>query len=271
MPELPEVETTKRGLEPHIVGKQALSAQIYQKQLRWKIPSRLPKTIKGEFIKKISRRAKYILIKFSNGTLVMHLGMSGSISAVPSGEALKKHHHFELILDNATSMRFHDPRRFGSILWQKNNEQLNLFKNLGLEPLSSEFNENTLYLSSRDRKKNIKAFIMDSNIVVGVGNIYASESLFLAGISPKRVAGKTSKKRYQVLTQCIKQILVEAINNGGTTLNDFSILMASPVIFLKFYLSMDAMTCLVIGAMVQSKESYKTSVPVTTAPDARNR
>ena len=231
MPELPEVETTKRGLEPRVVGKQVLSAQIYQKQLRWEIPSHLPTTIKGEFIKKISRRAKYILIKFSNGTLVMHLGMSGSVSVVPSGEALKKHHHFELILDNATSMRFHDPRRFGSILWQKNNEQLSLFNNFGPEPLSNEFNDNTLYLSSKGRKKNIKAFIMDSSIVVGVGNIYASESLFLAGISPKRVAGKTSKKRYQALTQCIKQILKEAINNGGTTLNDFSNIDGEPGYF----------------------------------------
>ena len=231
MPELPEVETTKRGLEQHIVGRQVLSAQIHQKQLRWEIPSHLPTTIKGEFIKKVSRRAKYILIKFSNGTLVMHLGMSGSISVVPSGEELKNHHHFELILDNATSMRFLDPRRFGSILWQQNNEQLSLFNNLGPEPLSSEFNDNTLYLSSRDRKKNIKAFIMDSNIVVGVGNIYASESLFLAGISPKKVAGKTSKKRYQVLTQCIKKILSEAINKGGTTLNDFSNIDGEPGYF----------------------------------------
>jgi len=231
MPELPEVETTKRGLDPHIVGRQVLSTQIYQKQLRWEVPSHLNTTIKGRFIKKISRRAKYILIKFSNGTLVMHLGMSGSISVVPSGEALKKHHHFELILDNATSMRFHDPRRFGSILWQKNNEQLSLFNNFGPEPLSNEFNDNTLYLSSKGRKKNIKAFIMDSSIVVGVGNIYASESLFLAGISPKRVAGKTSKKRYQALTQCIKQILKEAINNGGTTLNDFSNIDGEPGYF----------------------------------------
>ena len=231
MPELPEVEVTKRGLEPHIVGRQVLSAQIYQKQLRWKIPSHLRTTIKGEFIKKISRRAKYILIKFSNGTLVMHLGMSGSISVVPSGEALKKHHHFELILDNATSMRFHDPRRFGSILWQKNNEQLSLFNNIGPEPLGNEFIDNTLYLSSRGRKKNIKTFIMDSSIVVGVGNIYASESLFLAGISPKRIAGKISKKHYQGLTQCIKQILTEAINNGGTTLNDFSNIEGQPGYF----------------------------------------
>ena len=231
MPELPEVETTKRGLEPHIVGKQVLSVGIHQKQLRWEIPSHLPTTIKGEFIKKVSRRAKFILIKFNNGALVIHLGMSGSVSVVSSGEALKKHHHFELILDNKTSMRFHDPRRFGSILWQKNNELLSLFNNLGPEPLSSEFNDNILYQSSRGKKKNIKTLIMDSNIVVGIGNIYASESLFLAGISPKRVAGKTSKKRYQVLTQCIKQILSEAINNGGTTLNDFSNIDGEPGYF----------------------------------------
>ena len=157
--------------------------------------------------------------------------MSGSVSVGSSGEALKKHHHFELILDNKTSMRFHDPRRFGLILWQKNNELLSLFNNLGPEPLSSEFNDNILYQSSRGKKKNIKTLIMDSNIVVGVGNIYASESLFLAGISPKRAAGKTSKKRYQVLTQCIKQILSEAINNGGTTLNDFSNIDGEPGYF----------------------------------------
>ena len=231
MPELPEVETTKRGLEPHIVGRRVLSVNIYQKQLRWEIPLHLTTTIKRESIKKISRRAKFILIKFDNGALVMHLGMSGSISVTASAEALKKHHHFELVLDNKTSMRFHDPRRFGSILWQKNNEQLSLFKNLGPEPLSSEFNDNTLYLLSRARKKNIKAFIMDSSIVVCVGNIYASESLFQAGVAPKSVAGKTSKKRYQVLTQCIKQILSEAINNGGTTLNDFSNIDGEPGYF----------------------------------------
>ena len=231
MPELPEVETTRRGLEPLIVNRQITSVHIYQNRLRWEIPSHLSDTLKNQTINKISRRAKYLLIDFKGGQLVMHLGMSGSISVVPTSESLKKHHHFELKLDNSMSMRFHDPRRFGSILWQKNNEQLSLFKNLGPEPLSSEFNGNTLYLSSRGKKKNIKTFIMDSNIVAGVGNIYASESLFLAGISPKRVAGKTSTKRYQILTQCIKQVLSEAINNGGTTLNDFSNIDGEPGYF----------------------------------------
>ena len=231
VPELPEVETTRQGLEPLIVNRQIKSVHIYQKQLRWEIPSHLSDTLQNKTINKISRRAKYLLIDFNVGQLVMHLGMSGSISVVPTSEPLKKHHHFELKLDNSVSIRFHDPRRFGSILWQRNNKQLNLLKNLGPEPLSYEFNDSSLYKASRGKKKSIKAFIMDSNIVVGVGNIYASESLFLAGISPKREAGKISRNRYQVLTQCIKKILADAINNGGTTLNDFSNVDGEPGYF----------------------------------------
>ena len=222
MPELPEVETTKRGLEPLIINRKITSVHIYKKKLRWEIPKHLVTTLKNQTIQKISRRAKYLLVDFSDGQLVMHLGMTGSISVVSDSEPLKKHHHFELKLDNNTCMRFHDPRRFGSILWQKNNEQLSLLKKLGPEPLSYEFDESTLYEAAIGKTMNIKTFIMDSHVVVGVGNIYASESLFLAGISPKREAGKTSKKRYQILVKCIKQVLLESINNGGTTLNDFS-------------------------------------------------
>ena len=231
MPELPEVETTRRGLEPHIVNRKIKSVHIYQKRLRWEIPSHLSNTLKNQTIKKILRRAKYLLIYFKTGQLVVHLGMSGSISVVPISEPLKKHHHFELKLDNAMSMRFYDPRRFGSILWQSNNEHLSLLKKLGPEPLSYEFDDNFLYNASRGKTRNIKAFIMDSNIVAGVGNIYASESLFLAGISPKREAGKISRNRYQFLTQCIKKILEDAINNGGTTLNDFSNVDGEPGYF----------------------------------------
>ena len=126
MPELPEVETTRRGLEPLIVNRKILSVHIYKKKLRWEIPSHLNKTLESKVIKKISRRAKYLLIAFDDGQLVMHLGMSGSISVVDTNEPLKKHHHFELKLDDSSSLRFHDPRRFGSILWQKNNEELRL-------------------------------------------------------------------------------------------------------------------------------------------------
>ena len=231
MPELPEVETTKRGLEPLIVDKKILTIHIYQNKLRWKIPSHLVDTLKHKTINKISRRAKYLLLDLNDGQLVIHLGMSGSLSVVPTNEPLKKHQHFELKLNNSSSIRFNDPRRFGSILWQENGTQLKILKNLGPEPLSYEFNDSVLYNSSIGKSKNIKAFIMDSNVVVGVGNIYASESLFLAGISPRRVSGKTSKNRYKTLTESIKKILVDAINNGGTTLNDFSNVDGSPGYF----------------------------------------
>ena len=231
MPELPEVETTRKGLEPLITGRKILSVQIYKKKLRWEIPSHLKKTLKNQTIKKITRRAKYLLLHFDFGELVMHLGMTGSISVVNSFEPLKKHEHFELELDNSSSLRFNDPRRFGSVLWQKSNETLTLLNNLGPEPLSYEFDNDSLFEASNGKSRNIKSFIMDSNVVVGVGNIYASESLFLAGISPMRVAGKTSKSRFMVLTQCIKDVLTDAINNGGTTLNDFSNVDGNPGYF----------------------------------------
>ena len=231
MPELPEVETTRRGLEPLITDKKIVSIHIYKKKLRWEIPSHLMNTLKNQTIKSIFRRAKYLLLQFEQGQLVMHLGMSGSISVVQSSEPLKKHEHFELKLDNKTSLRFHDPRRFGSVLWQKTDETLSLLKNLGPEPLSYEFDKDSLFESSIGKSRNIKSFIMDSNIVVGVGNIYASESLFLAGISPKREAGKTSKKRLTILTKSIKNVLSDAINNGGTTLNDFSNVNGNPGYF----------------------------------------
>ena len=231
MPELPEVETTRSGLEPLILERRIISVQIYKQKLRWEIPPHLKKTLKNQTIKKITRRAKYLLLHFEVGQLVMHLGMSGSISVVDTNEPLKKHEHFELKLDNSTSLRFNDPRRFGSVLWQKSIEPLSLLKKLGPEPLSYEFDNESLFKSSIGKSRNIKSFIMDSNVVVGVGNIYASESLFLAGISPKRQAGKTSKRRFIVLTKCIKDVLIDAINNGGTTLNDFSNVDGNPGYF----------------------------------------
>ncbi|MDA7441102.1 bifunctional DNA-formamidopyrimidine glycosylase/DNA-(apurinic or apyrimidinic site) lyase [Candidatus Pseudothioglobus singularis] len=253
MPELPEVETTKRGLKPLIVNRSVLSAHIYKKKLRWEIPSHLIETLKNKTINNISRRAKYLLIGFGDGQLVIHLGMSGSMSVVPSKEPLKKHHHFELKLDNLTSIRFHDPRRFGSILWQDNDSHLKLLSNLGPEPLSYDFNNEVLFNASIGKSKNIKTFIMDSKVVVGIGNIYASESLFLAGISPKRVSGKTSKNRYQTLTDSIKKILTDAINNGGTTLNDFSNVDGSPGYFsqiLSVY-NRENMPCIICDSKIK--------------------
>lgn len=253
MPELPEVETTRRGLEPLITEKKILSVHIYKKKLRWEIPAHLRNTLKNQTILGISRRAKYLLVQFEQGQLIMHLGMSGSIRVIPSSQPLKKHEHFEIKLDNSTSIRFHDPRRFGSVLWQKPNETISLLKNLGPEPLSYEFDNNSLFKSALGKSKNIKTFIMDSNVVVGVGNIYASESLFLAKISPKRVAGKTSKKRFIILTESIKSVLMDAINNGGTTLNDFSNVDGNPGYFsqvLNVY-GRDNMPCVICNGKIR--------------------
>ena len=222
MPELPEVETTARGLKPLVVNQSITNVGIYRPKLRWEIPRHLPMTLKNQVIQSVKRRAKYLLVNFERGTLVLHLGMSGSIRVVPTKSALKKHEHFELTFSNNTSLRFDDPRRFGAVLWQNKGETLPLFKSLGPEPLSNNFNAHYIFQRSRGRTQNIKTFIMNGQVVVGVGNIYASESLFLAKISPKILAGKISLKRYQILVESIKSILSEAIAKGGTTLKDFS-------------------------------------------------
>jgi len=222
MPELPEVETTARGLKPLIVNQNIVSIGIYRPKLRWEIPKHLSTTLKDRIIQGVGRRAKYLLVHFEHGTLILHLGMSGSMRVVATELPLKKHEHFELTFDNNTSLRFDDPRRFGAVLWQNKDETLPLFESLGPEPLSDDFDANYLFQRSRGRAQNIKTFIMSGLIVVGVGNIYASESLFLAKISPKILAGKISLKRYQALVESIKLILSGAIEKGGTTLKDFS-------------------------------------------------
>ena len=230
MPELPEVETTKRGLEPLIVNQVVERAILYRANLRWDIPKHLPITLANQNINSINRRGKYLLIEFDVGTLIIHLGMSGSIKVVDSDTPLKKHDHFELSLTNNTAMRLNDPRRFGAVLFSTNGSHA-LLDSLGVEPLEDLFNESYLYSKSRNKQQNIKAFIMDSKVVVGVGNIYACESLHQAGINPERKAGSVSKKRYQHLTRCIKSILAQAIQAGGTTLKDFSQVDGSPGYF----------------------------------------
>jgi len=231
MPELPEVETTVRGLKPLITKQRITGVGIYRGKLRWEIPKHLPVTLNNQVIQSITRRAKYLLINFEHGALVLHLGMSGSIRVVSRSLPLKKHEHFELMLDNNTSLRFDDPRRFGAILWKNSGETLPLFASLGPEPLSDNFNAKDIFQHSRGKTQNIKTFIMNSQVVVGVGNIYASESLFLARISPKTKSGKISLKRYQRLVECIQSILSAAIEQGGTTLKDFSAVDGKPGYF----------------------------------------
>lgn len=222
MPELPEVETTLQGIAPAITGEKIKSVIVRERRLRWTIPASFEQTLSGNTIDHVSRRAKYLLIHTQNGTLIVHLGMSGSLKIATDSTVLRKHDHVDILFFNGTRLRFHDPRRFGCLLWTKKDPfQHKLLKTLGPEPLTDMFNARYLYTKSRNRKVSIKQFIMNSHIVVGVGNIYASEALFMSGINPKRMASGISLTRYECLNNSIKTVLSEAIKQGGTTLRDF--------------------------------------------------
>ncbi len=222
MPELPEVETTRKGIEPYLKHRTVKSVTIRNPRLRWPIPKTLVKNLLGQKILSVKRRAKYLLIKTAAGTLILHLGMSGSLRISATGTAYRKHDHFALTLSNKKELRLHDPRRFGAVLWtSKDVGQHPLLASLGPEPLETDFNPDYLYRTNQNRKVSIKQHIMNSKIVVGVGNIYASEALFLAGIHPKRAARKISKVRIERLVAAIKSVLTDSIQQGGTTLRDF--------------------------------------------------
>jgi len=223
MPELPEVEVTKKSLANHLQGQQIKRIDIRERRLRWPINSSQLKRLINQDILSLTRRGKYILINTKCGTALIHLGMSGSIGILKNDRPLKKHDHFDLVLDNKIIIRFNDPRRFGSFVWAgKNPENHKLLKNLGPEPLNNDALGLHLYALSKGRKTSVKAFIMNANVVVGVGNIYASESLFISGIHPKRKANNISKNRYLQLATSIKNTLEQSINMGGTTLRDFT-------------------------------------------------
>lgn len=222
MPELPEVETTRRGIAPHIEGKSVVSVILRHSQLRWPIPCDLHTVLHERTLHRVHRRAKYLLLEFTHGHLIIHLGMSGSLRIVTPETRIQKHDHVDLLFDENTCLRYHDPRRFGAILWTVNTpEQHVLLNKLGPEPLDDIFNGEYLLTLGQKRKKNIKSFIMDNHIVVGVGNIYANEALFKTGIRPTRLVSDISLKEYKALSKNIKQILAGAIAQGGTTLRDF--------------------------------------------------
>ncbi|MDR9435502.1 MAG: bifunctional DNA-formamidopyrimidine glycosylase/DNA-(apurinic or apyrimidinic site) lyase [Thiohalophilus sp.] len=223
MPELPEVETTRRGIAPHLQGHQVREVIVRQRQLRWPIPRNLNALLRGQTIEQIDRRGKYLLLGMDTGTLILHLGMSGSLRILPATTPVQKHDHLDIVLDNGQCLRLRDPRRFGAVLWtRKDPARHKLLQSLGPEPLSDEFDGDYLWQRSRGRKLAIKSFVMDSKIVTGVGNIYANEALFIAGIHPQRAAGRISRERYQQLAVAIKQVLEAAIREGGTTLRDFT-------------------------------------------------
>jgi formamidopyrimidine-DNA glycosylase len=222
VPELPEVETTRRGVAPHVEGRVIERVIVRERRLRWPVPARLADSLEGARIESVERRAKYLLFRTGPGTLILHLGMSGSLRIVGAGTPPETHDHIDLVLDSGQALRLRDPRRFGSLHFTRRDPlQHKLLRDLGPEPLSEAFDGARLWALSRGRRASVKTFIMDSHTVVGVGNIYASESLFLAGIHPNRPAGRISRARYEALSAAIKQVLAEAIAEGGTTLRDF--------------------------------------------------
>ena len=221
MPELPEVETTRRGIEPHLRKQQVVRVVVRDGRLRWPVPEDLDIRLSGQTIVSVERRAKYLLLNAEVGTLLVHLGMSGSLRLVEAGSAVGKHDHIDIELSSGHVLRYTDPRRFGSMLWSQTPLEHTLLKKLGPEPLSDAFDGQRLFDLSRKRSIAVKPFIMDNAVVVGVGNIYATEALFAAGIDPRREAGSISKARYLKLADEIKRILAKAIESGGTTLRDF--------------------------------------------------
>ena len=234
MPELPEVETTLRGIAPALAGRTITDVVVRNPALRWPIPDEV-RGARGSQILACRRRAKYLLIELGGagaqsggatgtaaGGLLMHLGMSGSLRICDGGDAPRKHDHYDLVLDDGSCLRFNDPRRFGALLWWEHPAEHHvLLRGLGPEPLSDDFTGTALWRRSRGRKVAVKNFIMDGRTVVGVGNIYASEALFMAGIHPSRPAGRIARIRYEALALAIRDVLTRAIRHGGTTLRDY--------------------------------------------------
>ncbi|WP_312936130.1 bifunctional DNA-formamidopyrimidine glycosylase/DNA-(apurinic or apyrimidinic site) lyase [Pseudomonas sp.] len=221
MPELPEVETTRRGIAPFLEGQRVNRVIVRDRRLRWPIPEDLDVRLSGQRIVTVERRAKYLLINAEVGTLISHLGMSGNLRLVEGGSPVGKHEHVDIELESGLILRYTDPRRFGAMLWSLDPLNHALLLRLGPEPLTELFDGERLFQLSRGRSMAVKPFIMDKAVVVGVGNIYASEALFAAGIDPRREAGGISRARYQRLSSEIKRILAAAIERGGTTLRDF--------------------------------------------------
>jgi formamidopyrimidine-DNA glycosylase len=256
MPELPEVEVTRRGVEPHIQGQKVSAVTLRHSGLRWPFPEGLEATLRGRVVRSVGRRGKYLLLNFDHGTLIIHLGMSGHLRILPSGSAPQKHDHFDLLLGRQL-LRLHDPRRFGAVLWhpQEDGAVDNhlLLRGLGVEPLEDGFSAQLLYRLTRKRNAAIKQVLLAGDIVVGVGNIYASESLFQAGINPKTAAQRIGLARYARLEQAIRAVLAAAILQGGSTLRDFIAVNGQSGYFQQNYFVYDraGQPCRVCGAQVQ--------------------
>jgi formamidopyrimidine-DNA glycosylase len=238
MPELPEVEVTRRGVAPHLEGRTVTAVTLRHTGLRWPFPPDLQQRLCGKTIVATGRRGKYLLIEFEHGSLIVHLGMSGHLRILPPETPPQKHDHFDMVVGDRM-LRMNDPRRFGAVLWHGNEdgsvEEHILLRGLGLEPLDAGFSARTLYDATRNRRAPIKQVLLSGDIVVGVGNIYASETLFKAGINPKTAACRISMARYERLAQAIRETLAAAIEKGGSTLRDFLAVNGQPGYFQQSY------------------------------------
>ncbi|HUF81206.1 MAG TPA: bifunctional DNA-formamidopyrimidine glycosylase/DNA-(apurinic or apyrimidinic site) lyase [Burkholderiales bacterium] len=222
MPELPEVETTRRGLEPLLVGQRIKAVVVRNRALRQPVPRRLPQLIAGATVRQLLRRGKYLLVDCGTGTLIVHLGMSGRLWVVQDGAPPAAHDHFDLVLDNGTVVRLRDPRRFGLVLWQAGDPFAHaLLARIGPEPLAADFDGRALHAATRNRGAAIKHVLMDSRVVAGVGNIYANEALFRAGIHPRAAARRLSRGRCALLAEKLRETLELAIAAGGSSLRDY--------------------------------------------------
>ena len=221
MPELPEVETIRRGLVPLVTESRISALTVRERRLRWPIARRLAGQVAGRRIASIGRRGKYLLLELEDGCLMIHLGMSGSLRYLPGAETPKPHDHYDISLENGAMLRYNDPRRFGSLHFTRAPDEHPLLRHLGPEPLGRAFTGQYLWQRSRGRKSAIKPFVMNGEIVVGVGNIYANEALHRAGIHPLRAAGRVSRERMNNLCREIRTVLKDALRSGGTTLRDF--------------------------------------------------
>jgi formamidopyrimidine-DNA glycosylase len=236
MPELPEVETARRGLEPWLLNQRIRNAVLRHRGMRWPVRADLPRLLAGHSIRSVGRRSKYLLLDCESGWLILHLGMSGSLRMVPAQQVPGKHDHFDLVLENGQALRLTDPRRFGAVIWEPGEPAHHkLLQGLGPEPFDAAFDAQWLHARTRGRSAPIKNVLMDSRIVCGVGNIYANESLFRAGIHPARAAGRISLHRYARLVEEVRATLSAAIAAGGSTLRDFVQADGSPGYFQQQY------------------------------------
>jgi formamidopyrimidine-DNA glycosylase len=252
VPELPEVETTRRGIAPHLLGRRVAGWQVRNAALRW--PVVMPEDIRGQRVTAVDRRGKYLLISLERGAIIVHLGMSGSLRVVPAATAPGKHDHVDVLLDSQRVLRLNDPRRFGSIHWQPASDPCHwLLAGLGVEPLSEDFTGAYLKRAARNRRVCVKNLLMDGHVVVGVGNIYASEALFMARIRPTLQARRVTLVSYERLADAVRDVLQRAIEMGGTTLRDFVNQDGQPGYFRQslYVYGRDGLPCRLCGTVLK--------------------